>query len=81
MSNFGFMTWGEESPKRPDFSNMSEQELRAYVLTHRKDQSAFHAYLDRIHERPPVAIIEPEDWSEERMQEAIDKVEPSSTES
>lgn len=58
-----------------DFSNMSEQELRAYVLANRKDQAAFYVYVDRMHERPPVAIIEPEDWSEERMQEAIDKIE------
>lgn len=81
MSNLGFLTWGEETPKRPDFSSMSEQELRAYVLTHRKDQSAFYAYLDRMHQHPPAAVIEPEDWSEERMQEAIDKVEPSQAES
>ncbi len=24
--------------------------------------------------RPPVAIIEPEDWSKERMQEVINKI-------
>jgi hypothetical protein len=72
MSNLGFMTLGDDSQKRPDFSKMSETDLRAYVLAHRQDQSAFYAYIDRMHERPPIAVIEPEEWSEERMQEAID---------
>lgn len=60
----------------PDFSNMSDRELKVYVLANRKDQAAFYAYVDRMHERPPVDVIEPEDWSEERIQEAIDKIEP-----
>ena len=72
MSNLGFITLGDDSQKRPDFSKMSETDLRAYVLAHRQDQSAFYAYVDRMHERPPIAVIEPEEWSEERMQEAID---------
>ena len=72
MTNLGFMTLGDDSQKRPDFSKMSETDLRAYVLAHRKDRLAFYAYVDRTHERPPIAIIKAEEWSEERMQEAID---------
>ncbi len=59
---------------KPDFSVMSEQELRAYVLSHRQDKAAFEAYLDKVHERPPIAVIEPEDWSEERMQQVLDEI-------
>jgi hypothetical protein len=62
----------------PDFSVMSEQELRAYVLSHRQDKAAFEAYLDKVHERPPIAIIEPEAWSEERMQQVLDEIKQRS---
>jgi hypothetical protein len=58
----------------PDFSVMSEAELRAYVLKHRQDKAAFEAYLDKVHERPPIAIIEPEDWNEERMEQVLDEI-------
>ena len=58
----------------PDFSVMTEQELRAYVLSHRQDKAAFEAYLDKVHERPPIAVIEPEEWSEERMQEVLNLI-------
>jgi hypothetical protein len=58
----------------PDFSIMTEQELRAYVLSHRQDKVAFEAYLDKVHERPPIAVIEPEEWSEEKMQEVLNLI-------
>ena len=58
----------------PDFSVMTEQELRAYVLSHREDKAAFEAYLDKVHERPPIAVIEPEEWSEERMQQVLNLI-------
>lgn len=58
-----------------DFATMTDVELRAYVLAHRQDQKAFHAYIDRMQQYPPVAIIEPEEWSEERMQQALDQIE------
>jgi hypothetical protein len=58
----------------PDFSIMTEQELRAYVLSHRQDKVAFEAYLDKVHERPPIAVIEPEEWSEQKMQEVLNLI-------
>jgi len=58
----------------PDFSVMTETELRAYVLSYREDKAAFEAYLDKVHERPPIAVIEPEEWSEERMQEVLNLI-------
>lgn len=53
---------------------MTDGELRAYVLSHRQDQAAFHAYVDRMQQRPPIAIIEPEEWSEEQMQQILDEI-------
>jgi hypothetical protein len=34
----------------PDFQAMSVTELRAYVLEHREDETAFHALVDRLSE-------------------------------
>lgn len=59
----------------PNFSAMTDEELRAYVLAHRQDQTAFHAYVDRMQQRPPIAIIEPEEWSEERMLQVFGEIE------
>lgn len=57
---------------------MTYEDLRANVLAHRQDTVAFYAYVDRMQQRPPVAIIEPEEWSEERMQQILKKKEESS---
>lgn len=58
-----------------DFSTMTDEELRAYVLANRQNTDAFHAYVDRMQQRPPIAVIEPEEWSEERMQQVLDEKE------
>lgn len=58
-----------------DFSAMTDEQLRAYVLAHRQDTAAFHAYVDRMQQRPPIAIIEPGEWSEERMRQILDEVQ------
>lgn len=34
------------------FSQMSDQELKAYVLAHRSDTEALHIYLSRLDKRP-----------------------------
>ncbi|BAY79910.1 hypothetical protein NIES25_63980 (plasmid) [Nostoc linckia NIES-25] len=34
---------------KPDFATMTTSELRAYVLEHRDDEEALHAYLDKLH--------------------------------
>jgi hypothetical protein len=61
-----------------NFDGMTDAQLRAYVLTHRQDTSAFHAYVDRMQQRPPVAIIEPEEWSEKRMELVLDQIKQRS---
>jgi hypothetical protein len=32
-----------------DYRQMNQKELREYVLTHREDEEAFHAYVDLLH--------------------------------
>jgi hypothetical protein len=57
-----------------DFSLMSDAQLRAYVLENRDNLLAFQIYVDRKAQQPPVAIIEPEEWSEERMKQVLDEI-------
>jgi hypothetical protein len=61
-----------------NFSAMTDAQLRAYVLKNRQDTTAFHAYVDRMQQRPPVAVIEPEEWSEERMAQALNEIKQRS---
>ena len=58
-----------------DFSAMTDEQLRAYVLAHRQDTAAFHTYVDRMQQRPPIAIIEPGEWSAERMQQILNELQ------
>lgn len=47
---------------KPDFATMNKVELRAYVLEHRADEEALHAYLDRLHaENPNTRVYGPDD--------------------
>ena len=34
---------------RPNFTTMTAIALRAYVLAHRDEEEALHAYVDRLH--------------------------------
>lgn len=49
---------------QPNFQVMSQEELQKYMLSHRNDQEAFYAYVDRLHEEgnwiemPPVDTVE-----------------------
>jgi len=50
--------------QQPNFQTMTVQELKSYVLSHREDDEAFYAYLDRVRERenrvvyPPLKSLE-----------------------
>jgi hypothetical protein len=47
---------------KPDFATMNKFELRTYVLGHRDDEEALHAYLDRLHaENPSTRVYKPEE--------------------
>lgn len=41
---------------KPDFQAMSRAELRAYILEHRDDREAFHAYMDKLATEPVLAV-------------------------
>lgn len=49
---------------QPDFQAMSQKELQRYVLSHREDQDAFYAYVDKLNaeanwiEMPPLSSVE-----------------------
>lgn len=51
---------------KPNFQAMNQKELHDYVLTHRDDQEAFYAYVDKLHtegnwiEMPPLQSLEDE---------------------
>jgi hypothetical protein len=41
-----------------DYATMTDQELKRYFLSHRDDNEAFQAYMDRRHTRPRKVLIE-----------------------
>ncbi len=51
---------------KPNFVEMSFQELRAYVLEHRDDDEAFYAFNDRMQLLPKTPI-----QSEEQLRQVI----------
>ena len=47
---------------KPNFTTMTATELRAYVLAHRDEEEALHAYLDKLHaENRGSQVYKPED--------------------
>lgn len=59
---------------KPDFATMTTLELRAYVLEHRDDEEALHAYLDKLHaENPSSQVYEPEANVTEAITEYLEK--------
>lgn len=57
-----------------DYSSMSDRELRRYMMEHRQDDDAFHAYMDRRYARPDRQVISPDEptW-ETKLDTAIQK--------
>lgn len=51
---------------KANYAAMSDRELKQYILTHRNDQEAFYAYMDRRRSRPDKTAIEFDDpdWEE-----------------
>lgn len=60
---------------KPNFAEMTKAELRAYVLEHRKDDEAFHAFMDRVYASPRVKVR-----SMEHLAELIEAKQKSSEE-
>lgn len=44
-----------------NYAEMTDQELKHYLLDHRDDQEAFYAYMDRRYVRPDRETISPND--------------------
>jgi hypothetical protein len=60
---------------QPNFDEMSRAELRAYVLEHRDDEEAFHAYVDRLATEPVLARGTPDDARDPvRFAEIVERV-------
>jgi len=55
--------------KQINYAEMSDRELKHYLVKHRDDQEAFYAYLDRRHARSNAVTIELDDpdWQEKVM--------------
>ncbi len=55
-----------------NYNAMSDKELKQYFLNHRENQAAFHAYLDRINQRPRriIASLNDPDF-DQKVQAAI----------
>lgn len=57
---------------KPDFATMTIIELRAYILEHRDDEEALHAYLDKLHAKNPSSrVYRPEDNVAEAIAEYL----------
>lgn len=57
---------------KPDFATMNTVELRAYVLEHRDDEEALHAYLDKLHAKKPRSrVYKPEEDVAEAIAEYL----------
>ncbi len=39
-----------------DFQAITRKELLTYMLEHRNDDEAFHAYMDKVHAEPPTEV-------------------------
>ncbi|WP_293076855.1 DUF6887 family protein [Okeania sp. SIO3B5] len=49
----------EQMNKKPDLKTMTYQELKSYVLSHRDDDEAFYAYVDKVNERKDRVVYPP----------------------
>ena len=45
--------------QKPNFKAMTSQELKVYVLSHRNDDEAFYAYVDKVKEREDRVVYPP----------------------
>ncbi len=47
---------------KPNFTTMTAVELRVYVLAHRDEEEALHAYIDKLHaENKGSQVYKPDD--------------------
>lgn len=58
---------------KPDFSTMTRQELRAYILTHREDDDAIEALIKRGNRNSPKYPFPQTDEDLREMEEILKK--------
>ncbi len=58
-----------------NFAAMSREQLREYVKTHPQDQTAFHAYMDRLQSEPGIEITSMDQF-EQLVREKIKQSQP-----
>lgn len=59
--------------KKPDFNNMTRQELRKYILTHREDDDAIEALIKRSNPKSPKYPYPQTDEDFRMMEELLKK--------
>ncbi len=47
--------------KKIHFAEMNDRELKQYFLANRNDNEAFHAYMDRRHQKKQTVLIKAEE--------------------
>lgn len=55
---------------KPDFSQMSKEQLREYVINHQDDREAFYQYVDRLTANPSTQIY-PNSLSPDEIHQAV----------
>lgn len=59
---------------KPDFTKPTKSELKTYVLSHRDDEKALQAYLDRLNtENPNTRIYQSQEDVSEAVSEYLNK--------
>jgi hypothetical protein len=57
-----------------NYTQMSDPELKQYLLTHKNDQNAFHAYLDCRHQTPQSPLITADELDPLSLQEQTELI-------
>jgi hypothetical protein len=70
-SDFFSMVNGDLMMTKPDFSKMTRQELRAYILTHREDDRAIEAFINRSNPDSPTYPFPQTDEDFKAMEEVL----------
>ena len=64
-----------------NYHSMSRAELRAYILEHRDDEQAFHAYMDKLKSEPVLANGSMADLEDSaRFSELLERVQKTKQE-
>jgi hypothetical protein len=57
-----------------NYAQMNDQDLKQYLLTHKDDQQAFHAYLDRRHQKAQTPLFNAHELDSLSQQQQIELI-------